>query len=367
MRVLLWSEYFWPYIGGAEVLARKMLPALQERGHEFMVLTGYDGAEHLASESEYDGIPVHRFPFRAALIEPNLELLLQIRRRITRLQQGFEPDLIHAYLLGSNAALLQHTGRVRSAPVLVTLHHSYRDVGEDTLLRSTLCSADWVVACSAAVLRETRAQLPEITGCSSVIVNSVERPAARPEPMPFEPPNVLCLGRLIPEKGIDLALVAFAKVIDRFPTARLTVAGDGVDRAQLQELAADLGVSGSVDFVGWVEPDQVPAFMNSSTLMLMPSRWEGLPLVALQAAHMARPTVGTRVDGLQEIVVQGETGLLVEREDAEALAEAITFLLDHPKKATQMGGAARRRALEVYSWDRYLDDYDALYRKLGDQ
>jgi glycogen(starch) synthase len=97
----------------------------------------------------------------------------------------------------------------------------------------------------------------------------------------------------------------------------------------------------------------------------MPSRREGLPLVAIQAAQMARPVIAARVGGLPEIVADGETGILVDPEDSAALANAIEFLIEHPEKAAQMGQMARRRAESEFSWTRYLNEVDALYRQLA--
>jgi glycosyltransferase involved in cell wall biosynthesis len=79
---------------------------------------------------------------------------------------------------------------------------------------------------------------------------------------------------------------------------------------------------------------------------------------------MARPVVGTWVGGLPEVVVDGETGLVVAKEDPVALAGAIIRLLTDPQRATAMGQSARRRALERFGWERFLTDYDALYRRL---
>jgi glycosyltransferase involved in cell wall biosynthesis len=79
---------------------------------------------------------------------------------------------------------------------------------------------------------------------------------------------------------------------------------------------------------------------------------------------MARPVVGTGVGGLPEVVVHEKTGLLVPREDSDALAEAVAFLLDHPQTAADMGEAGRRRVARKFCWERYVDAYDALYQKM---
>lgn len=175
----------------------------------------------------------------------------------------------------------------------------------------------------------------------------------------------MCLGRLAHQKGFDLALSALAAINGRFPDIRMIIAGGGPDRPQLERQAAELGLKDVVEFIGWVAPDKVPGLINTATIVLMPSRWEGLPSVALQASMMARPVVATPVGGLSEVIIHLETGLMVAPEDPAGLAKAIAFLLDHPELAVAMGHAGRRRVQHVFSWQRCVDAYDALYRKLA--
>jgi glycosyltransferase involved in cell wall biosynthesis len=125
--------------------------------------------------------------------------------------------------------------------------------------------------------------------------------------------------------------------------------------------AAQAGLDGAVEFVGWVSPQNVFGLINKATLVLIPSRRESLPVVALQAAQMARPVVGTRVGGLPELVIDQHTGLLVDKENPQALARAIAFLLDHPEKAAHMGQTARDRVRRDFQWERHVNAYDRLY------
>jgi glycogen(starch) synthase len=189
-------------------------------------------------------------------------------------------------------------------------------------------------------------------------------PALKPELPSFSPPRLLCLGRAVSQKGFDLALAAFARLVPRFPGIRLTIGGDGKEKPSLEAMAHQLGVANSVEFRGWVQPEHVPELLSSHTLVLMPSRFEPFGIVALQAAQMARPVVATRVGGLPEVVAAGETGLLVENGDVDGLVKAITVLLDDPERAVRMGQAARQRAQEKFSWDNFVDSYDSLYRRL---
>jgi glycogen(starch) synthase len=133
----------------------------------------------------------------------------------------------------------------------------------------------------------------------------------------------------------------------------------------LERQAAELNLTDVVDFIGWVSPDKVPELINTATMVLVLSRWEGFGLVILEAASMARPVIASRVGGIPEVLAHEETGLLVESENSQALAEAIIFLLTHPNDAARMGHAARQRARELFSWEQCVEAYDALYKTLA--
>ena len=363
MRVLFWSELFWPYIGGAEVFATKLLTALRERGHEVVVVTRRDSPD-LPTEDRYQRIPVYRFPFLTAFANRSVDQLIAARQGLTKLKREFAPDLVHIHGFGPSVLFHLDTTQAYPSPLLVTLIEERQHREGRDLLDRMLRAADWITGKSTAVLAQARRFAPEIATHSSVIHNGLEVPALLPEPLPTDAPRLLCLGRLAVQKGFDVALTALASITDRFPNARLIVAGDGPERSALERQVAELGLGNVVDFVGWVSPHEVLSLINSATIILMPSRWEGLPSVVLQAAAMARPVVATLVSGLSEVVVHRNTGLLVEPEDARGLAQAIASLLDRPEIAVRMGQAARRRVQELFSWERCVNAYDALWQRL---
>ena len=361
MRVLFWSAVFWPTIGGVEVLAAKLLPALRKRGHEFIVVTP-KSYPNLPDYTSYNGIPVYRLTFRNDWTENMIEYVLDMRHKVLRLKQDFLPDLVHINAVSRSDFFHLTTNHAHRIPSVVTLHGQWEEQIEP-VVKHTLRNADWIAGCSRAVLDRGRRLVPEITSRSSIIHNGVELPSLAPKFLPFDPPRILCLGRLACEKGFDLALAAFASILDRFPQARLTIGGNGTARNALDQQAAQQGIGHAVEFTGWVAPDAVPALINDATIVVMPSREDSLPLVALEAAQMARPIVATRVGGLPEVVLHQQTGLLVEKEDARGLAEAISFLIAHPDVAAQMGRAARRRVEAVFGWERHVNAYDVLYRQ----
>jgi glycogen(starch) synthase len=367
MRVLFLVEQFWPYMGGIQVWAARLLPALVERGWEIVVATSH-GPLELPDTDQYKGVQVLRLPFWPSLLSRDVGQVMLVRRQVADMKASLAPDLIHVNLIGPLAYFHDATANASRSPTLVSLHNPLQGHGAapDSLFGRVLRSADWVTAGSKIVLDEARALVPEIADRSSLIYYGLNAPALAPVSLPMDPPRLLCVGRLVPDKGFDVAIAAFARVLEHFPRARLTIASDGPARPSLEQQVRDLGLADTVEFLGWIDFERMPALLNSATVVLVPSRIaEGFGLVALEAALMARPVVATRFGALPEVVADGEAGLLVERERPRELADAIITLLTHPDTAVTMGETGRRRAQELFGLQRHIDSFDALYRQLA--
>src|SRR5262249_9838862 len=159
---------------------------------------------------------------------------------------------------------------------------------------------DWVSGVSGAVLRAAQRMVPDITGRSSVVYSGLEEVSHVPGPPDRQHPLLLCVGRLVHDKGFDVALRGFGLLAERFPHARLAIAGEGPQRGVLEAGEEALGVGDRVEFMGWLGSESLLTVMESASVVLMPSRREGLPLVAIQAAQMARPVIAADVGGLPE-------------------------------------------------------------------
>ncbi|MDQ6888011.1 MAG: glycosyltransferase family 4 protein [Gemmatimonadota bacterium] len=366
-RVLFWCDFFWPLIGGVEVLSSRLVPALRDRGHEIEVVSLQE--ESLPSEDSYHGVPVHRYPITQAVTGRDVQLWTDIRRDVAALKRRFRPEIVHVYHANFDAIFHLTTAAAHPARTICTLHGTFLD--ESMTANGTLSrlfhSADWITSCSVAALEVTRRQLPMIASRSSVILNALEPLSVAATPLPFDPPILFGAGRLrTNEKGFDVAIAAMPELLGRFPHLKLIIAGDGWVRADLERQAAEIGVGDSIRFLGWVHPDRVTDLINEATVVLMPSRVpEGFGLVALQAAQLARPVVATRVGGLHEVVVDGETGFLVPNEDSGAMSRAIACLLANPQRAIGMGQAAKRRADQVFRWESHVSAYDDLLHRVA--
>ena len=160
--------------------------------------------------------------------------------------------------------------------------------------------------------------------------------------------HVLFVGRLRLRKGVEVLLAALARLREGHPEARLLIAGDGEHRRALERTAARLEVEDAVTFLGRCDAARVRALLAGAGALAVPSIYEGMPLVVLEAMEAGVPVVASRVSGIPEVVVDGETGWLVPPEDPAALAAALGEALSDPAEARRRGEAGRRRLDETF-------------------
>ena len=364
MNILFWCEKYLPFIGGVEVLAAELIGHLRGLGHTFTVVT-CSSDKRLPDEEILDGVPVYRFPFHGPLYEMDLPAVVQLCERVKALKRAVNPDIVHVNTTQPSIFYQIKTKDAVHSPTVVTIHSPPTYVtGPKSLYGQLVCTADQITAVSHATGRQLAAVVPEVADRILTIHNALPMPDLEPSPLPYHPTNLLCIGRLVEEKGFDVALEAFAQVRRDRPNARMTVAGDGAARPDLVVLARRLGLDDDVSFTGWIAREDVADLMNRATAVVVPSRWqEPFGLVALQGSQMARPVIATRVGGLPEVVEDGVTGLVVEPEDPSALREAMLAIIDNPHLAASLGKAGRNRAVSDFSVEECASAYDQVYRR----
>lgn len=178
--------------------------------------------------------------------------------------------------------------------------------------------------------------------------------------------QVLTVARLVHEhayKGVDVLIGAWPRVIGAVPDAELVVVGDGADRPRLERLSHEYGVAGSTHFVGAAGDEDLRHWYSNSAVFALPSRTrieprpegEGFGLVYIEAAAAGLPVVGTRGGAIDEVVVDGETGLLVDPDDDIALADALIRLLEDKGLAETLGEAGKRRARTEFGYELFRE------------
>ncbi len=166
------------------------------------------------------------------------------------------------------------------------------------------------------------------------------------------------IGRLDAMKGHDILLRAVAQL----EGVRVVILGEGGQRPDLEKLADELGVSDRVQFPGWV--DNPRAYLPQFDIFAMPSRSEGFPLAIVEAMLAARPVVATRVGSVAEAVTDGETGLLINKDDVEGLTAALRRLRDDPALRIRLGQRGREVAQRHFTVKQMVNSYERLWRQL---
>ena len=169
-----------------------------------------------------------------------------------------------------------------------------------------------------------------------------------------------------PKYGIDVLIRAFKIVMERNPRLRmsLVIVGDGPCRKEYEDLAAELGVSGDVKFIGKVRNDLLSEYYNSFSVAVSLSDSESFGVVAVEAMACECPVVVSDADGFTEVVEDGVTGFIVPRRNPEAAAAAIQKFIDNPTLRAKMGQAGRKRVLQFYDWNDNVNTMIAIYNSL---
>lgn len=179
-----------------------------------------------------------------------------------------------------------------------------------------------------------------------------------PHPVQASWLHIGSIGRLDPMKGHDILLRAVAKVSN----TKVVIVGDGAYRERLEHLALELGIADRLTLPGWV--DLPRHYLPTFDVMVQPSRSEGFPLTVVEAMLAARPIIATRVGSVPEAILPGQTGLLIEKDDVDALATALRYLRDRPSLRHQLGQQAREFALRHFTVQFMTEQYEQLWRSL---
>lgn len=259
--------------------------------------------------------------------------------RLARALRGFAPDVVHSHLYWSTRIAAPAARLARVPRVVETVH---LEEGWRTGIRRILSVCDGLlarvlvdrhIAVSASVARSAAASRAIAPGRIRTIPNAVLPETARPGMR--SPGAMAFLGRLEHQKGLDVLVGALARLKERGVAFDLRIGGEGSLRPSLEAAVAASGLTESVRFVGRV--DDRAAFLSDRSILVLPSRYEGFPMVLLEAAWHDQCVVASAVSGIPELVVDGASGLLCPPEDPGALAAVL-------ERAVADGGLRERCA-----------------------
>jgi len=386
MKILLINDYAVPQ-GGAEIVILNLRDALRRRGHDARLFASSAGENGMRSLADYTCLGTTS-RFRTLLQSANPWAAMRLRRVLA----AFQPDVVHVKMFLTQLSPLI-LPLLRSIPSLyhVVWYRPICPLGTKLLPNGTQCYSPPGAICYRTGCLPARDWLPLMLqmklwrhwrGVFDLIVANSEPVKRRLiaegiDPVevvlnaaPFREPRsslspaltLVFAGRLVREKGVDVLLRAFAKIGNQLPEAKLLICGDGPERAAIENLVTELGLTGRVSMLGFKSNEEVWRIFREAWVVAVPSIWqEPFGQVAIEAMMNGVALVASRSGGLGEIVCHGKTGFLVSPGDSNELAAALLRVLSDRKLAEQLGQAGHQRAITEFSETKFVDRFIQLY------
>ena len=358
MKIALVCPYDWNAPGGVQVHVRQLGDRLISRGHEVLGMapgTGGTDVPWMTLVSRPIRIP---YSGTVAPVSPSPHTMRRIRSRL----RAFDPDVVHVHE-PTTPSTSMYAALNSPAPVVATFH-AYLDGSRllglakpmlsRVMARVSVAIAVSEAAASFSVRRFGREPL--------IIPNGVEvERFSDAEPSAGAPTGqvVLWVNRLDPQKGFRVAVRAFDHLARQFQDAQLVVAGDGSDRAAIDELPPD--ILERVTMLGTVAHEELPGWFASADVFVSPALGqESFGIVLVEAMAAGLPVVATDIPGYREVLRPDAEGLLVPAGNPIALANAVRRILLDPSLSSRYSSAGRARA-GAFSWSRVLPELEAAY------
>jgi glycosyltransferase involved in cell wall biosynthesis len=368
------SSAFAPHLGGVEEVTKHLARELRARGSDTVVITNR-WPTTLPADELIDGVPVRRERFRFPEPKPRhlagwVVGTTAARRGVHDAIERHRSRVLHVQCVSTNGYYAVRAARRLRLPLVVSMQGELtmdaaqiyqRSAAMRRSWRRVVAAADVVTGCSQQVVDEAVACYGDgLAPKVRVVRNGVDLEAVRAaEPFGRARPYVLGVGRLVPQKGFDVLIAAFAQLADAHPDIDLVIAGEGAERAALDAQVARSGLGRRVELVGGVPAAHVFRLFRGARGFVLSSRHEPQGLVVIEAMAAGVPVLATRVGGVPETVDDGVNGLLTDV-DAGSMAAALRRLLDEPERAQ---ARAARAAIDVedYDWRRVTDRFEACY------
>ena len=294
-------------------------------------------------------------------------------------------DVIHAHWLLPNGFISAVVNRLLKIPFVITLHGSDIFVSKQNFIFKNM--AKWTLKHAAMVTSVTPSFLPELAALGVLQEKRCLIPnGVTPEVFPFPPHNQLAtlreklsipedhlvlfaLGRIVLKKGFEYLIAALPQIREKVTQVTLVLGGDGSDLARLKKLAQEKEVSDIIRFPGTINRADVPTYFHLCDLFVLPAVFDpkgnvdGCPIVILEAMACGKPVVSSDISGIPIVVKDGETGILVDEKNVDALATAIISLLENPAKREQLGRAGQQRIQQELTWTKTIEQFISIYQQ----
>ncbi len=394
MKIVISTDIYYPMINGVAVFSRNLAAGLKKRGHQVMVLapslTGKFGIE---KDEEY-GYTVVRLKSRRMYLYPDqIEKVPEDRKAlgvkvpqliyknglhvsynpysdIKHVLDDFQPDIIHNQTPGPLALAVFRYAKKRNIPIVST-GHAYPDnltqqvklpelakkpinaamnaYFSSFLRRSEYATMPTEQAITDLLPKNRRFfKVPVVAISNGIDLSRFAKGRANADiyekyNIPQKAPIVLYVGRVDPEKSLDVLIYAFADVLQKVPNAHLVIVGDGTARRKLEEIAKEESISDHVIYTGRIVGDDLPQIYRTASVFAITSKTETQSIVVMEAMASGLPVVAVRAGAIPELVKHGKNGYIYNPDDKSSIARGIVRILSDSNIREKLSEDAARR------------------------
>ena len=375
MRIAIVTYTYYPLIGGQEVFAQEVAEHFVKKGWEVDIITMYLD-KSLKKLENINNVMVHRIGMGKIKYLSFLMGYFRLVCYLLRLDKGKKYDLIHAVGDGHPSIITITIKKLKRKPGMITIQGGCISAGFKSNLSGRISRKlqEWSFknADLVHVISQSLAERAKKLGAENIVIipNGVDsrlfKPMGKKElrkkyGISAEEKIIISVARLDPVKGVDYLIKATALVGGGIPDLRLIVIGDGEQRKQLEELINRLYLDSKVHLLGFLSHQQISEYLNMSDVFVLPSRHEGLGIALIEAMACGVPVIGSRVDGIPDVIDDGKNGILVPPGDVNELAEAIERLLRDKNLRDNFTKAGFEKVQERFLWNSILQQIEQIY------
>ena len=417
MKIVISTDVYYPMINGVAVFSRNLAAGLKKRGHQVMVLApSTTGAFHVEKDEESNFTVVRQKSKRMYLYPDQIEKVPDDKKvlgvkvpqliyknglhvsynpyaDIKRVLDEFKPDIIHNQTPGPLALAVFRYAKKRNIPIVST-DHAYPDNLTQQVKLPELAKKPINAAMNAYFLsflrRSEYATMPTEQAIADLlpknrrffkvpveaISNGIDlsrfaRGRANADiydkyDIPKNVPIVLYVGRVDPEKSLDVLVHAFADTLQKVPEAHLVVVGDGTARKKLETIAMKEDISEHTHFLGRVVGDDLPQIYRTASLFAITSKTETQSIVVMEAMASGLPVVAVKAGAVPELVKHGKNGYIYEADDKDSVARGIAHILANKDLRDKMSDDAVKR-IEKHDISYTLTRIEKIYNTVLDK
>ena len=360
-------------LGGTEYQTLTLAKALLENGYGVHVVCYFEHDPRMVEYFQTLGVEVTLLSPQGIRPSSLIDKMIFLFQGFSHLLSTYKPTIVHVQYMAPGSLAIALFKLLGAKIVLTTAHvpgHIYRHTFVPRFIARWMSELFLCVSQSSEQAffgKDSHLYSPELYAQGRkhfTLYNCTDIPDFLPQKSTTTPFTLGVVARLSHEKGLDILLEAMPEILQTHPTIRLLIVGEGEQRKSLEQLANTLSIDHALTWAGLQPKESLSSWYAQMNILIVPSRFEGFGLSAIEAMSYAIPVVATAVDGLKEVVEDHQTGLLVPPQNPSALANALITLMNNPKQQKQLGESGRIRVKAIFAYTLYQKTLGQLYEEV---